>query len=72
MYFEKYVGEIFDTHFNAYRIKTTGEFGVVNLSNIFDYRPVVVKSNFVNTNNDLYAIFTIDKFKKNVNWKSFV
>ena len=56
LYVQKYVSEVFDSHFNAFIIKSTGEFIVLNLSNISDHRPVIVKSNFVPSNKEMYAL----------------
>ena len=56
LYYEKYISELFDSHYNAFKIKNAGEFGIVNVSNLFDHRPVIVKRNFVPLNNDMYAI----------------
>ena len=56
LYVQKYVSEVFDSHFNAFIIKSTGEFIVLNLSNISDHWPVIVKSNFVPSNKEMYAL----------------
>ena len=41
LYVQKYVSEVFDSHFNAFIIKSTGEFIVLNLSNISDHCPAI-------------------------------
>ena len=42
LYVQRYVGEIFNSHFNAFRVKSIGEFVVVNLWSIQGHRTVTV------------------------------
>ena len=58
LYVQKYVGEIFNSHFNAFTVKSIGKFVVVNLWSIQDHRPVTVKSNFALSDKELYALLS--------------
>lgn len=56
LYVQKYIGEFLNSHYNAFVVKSHGEFIVVNLWSLCDYRPVTVKYNFVPSDHQLYAI----------------
>ena len=56
LYVQRYVGELFHSHFNGFVIKSHGAFAVVNLWSLQDYRPVTVKSNFLSSDHQLYAL----------------
>ena len=50
------LGEFFNSHFNAFVIKSPGAFSVVNLWSLQDYRPITVKSNSLSSDRQLYAL----------------
>ena len=56
VYVQVYVGELFISHYNAFLIKPTGEFSVFNMCTLHDYRPVTVKSSFVQSDRELYVL----------------
>ena len=56
LYVQKYFGELFNSHYNAFVVKSHGEFIVVNLLSLRDYRPITVKHNFVPSDHQLYAV----------------
>ena len=56
VYMQMYVGEFFNSHYNAFLIRPNNEFSVLNVWTLQDHRPVIVKSSFVPEDRELYAI----------------
>ena len=56
LYVQKYIGDFFSSHYNAFVIKSIAHFVVVNLWNLQDYRPITVKSNFSSSDHQSYAL----------------
>ena len=55
LYVQKYVSDLFCSHYSAFLIKTHGEFRILNMDTILDYRPITVQSSCVSSG-DLYAL----------------
>ena len=55
LYVQVYIGELFSSHYNGFVIKTHGDFSVVNVDTLQDYRPITVRPTFV-TSQYLYAL----------------
>ena len=55
LYVQVYIGEFFNSHYNAFLIKTHGDFCVVNVDTLQDHRPITVRPTFV-TSQYLYAL----------------
>lgn len=56
IYGQMYVGEVFNSHYNAFCIKSNGEFTVFDLLTLHDYRHISVKLSFVPYDKELYAM----------------
>ena len=53
---KQFASKVFNSHYNAFVIKSLPEFVVVNLWSLIDYRPLTVKSNFSSSDCQLFAI----------------
>ena len=55
LYVQEYSGELFFSYYNAFLIKSHGEFHAVNMETLKDHRPIAVRTSFASST-DLYAV----------------
>ena len=55
LFVQEYVSDLFCSHYSAFLIKSHGEFRILNMDTIPDYRPITVRFSFVSSG-DLYAL----------------
>jgi hypothetical protein len=55
LYVQQYTSDIFCSHYGAFLIKSHGEFCILNMDTITDYRPITVRHSFASSGN-LYAL----------------
>lgn len=56
LYVQKFLGEVFISHYNAFCIRSNGDFCVLDILALQDYRPIVVRSSFFPCDRELYAL----------------
>ena len=56
LYAQKFLGEVFISHYNAFCIRSNGDFCALDLLALQDYRPIVVRSSFFRCDRELYAL----------------